>query len=130
MKGLTEVTIDKDCICPGDTVTYQCTVDGDYGGFTLWKGKFFNCLSPQNHENYNIVELRHSQLLKNNDAQGGEAKECNDGDIVGRIVRVENDSFISHLNITLTSAIIGKEIECSYDNGTIYRVGSLNITKG
>ena len=118
-KRLTEVTTDNGCICPGDTVTYECTVDGDYGGFTVWKGDFFRCSNNERQ-----LELMHPQ---SNDDQ---AKVCNDGDIVGSIVRIENDSFISQLNITLASDMVGKEIECAYDNGTVHRVDSLNITKG
>ena len=30
-----------DCVCPGDTVTYECTVSNGYGGTTVWKGDFF-----------------------------------------------------------------------------------------
>ena len=49
---------------------------------------------------------------------------------MGRIVRVENGSFTSQLNVILTPDIAGKNTECAYDNGTIYRVGSLNLTTG
>ena len=119
-------SISSDCICLGNNVTYECTVQGDYGGFTLWMGDFFYC-SLSNHEQ--LIELSHSQLLTNN-VHGGEAKLCNNGNIVGRIIRIENDSFISQLNVTLTSDIVGKSIECAYDNGTVHSVGSLSITTG
>ena len=118
------MSIDNDCICPGDTVTYECTVHGDYGAFTLWIGDFIHCsLTSQEH----VIELRHQMT---NGSQGGEAKVCNNGDIVGKIVGTENGTFISQLNVTLTSGIAGGTIECAYDNGTVHRVGSLNVTKG
>lgn len=119
-------SISSDCICLGNTVTYECTVQGDYGGFTLWMGDFFYC-SLSSHQQF--IELGHSQLLTNS-VQGGEAKVCNNGNIVGRIIRIENGSFISQLNVTLTSDIAGRSIKCAYDNGTVHRVGSLNITTG
>lgn len=105
-------------------MTYECTVTGDYGGLTLWKGDFFNC---ESHEQ--DIELRHDREI--NDVRGGDAKICNDGNIAARIVRTVNGSFISQLDITLTSDIAGKTIGCAYDNGTAeHRVGSLRITKG
>ena len=122
---LIEVSICNDCICPGDTVRYECTVFGDYGGFTIWTGDFFHCSNGKR-----VVELRHHQL---SNAQGGGAsntRTCNDGNIVGRLIRVENGSFTSQLNVTLTSDIVGKSIECAYDNGTIHSIGSLNLTAG
>ena len=114
----------NDCICLGNTVTYECTVRGEYGGFTLWVGDFFHCSSREK-----VIELGHRELLINN-VQGGATEVCNNGNIVGRIIQVENGSFTSQLNVTLTSDIVGKSIECAYDNGTVHRVDSLNLTTG
>ena len=122
---LIEVSISNDCIRPCDTVTYECTVVGSPGGLTVWAGDFFvHCLNGKR-----VMTLRHSPT------QVGETSEftdrtCNNGSIVGRIIRVENDSYTSQLNVTLTSDIVGRSIECSYDNGTIHRIGSLNLTRG
>jgi hypothetical protein len=106
-------------------VTYECTVCGGYGGITVWIGDFFHCSSGKQ-----AIELVHSHFSP--ERSGGEAsivRICNDGNIAGRIVRVENNnSYTSQLNVTLTPDITGKRIECAYDNGTIHRVGSLNIT--
>ena len=116
----------NNCLCPGDVVTYECTVVGDYGGITIWMGDFFSCLADSQ-----VIELVHSQLITNRpEGKAFNARTCNDGNIVGRIVRVENGRYISQLNVTLTSDIVGKSIECAYDNGTVYRIGSLNLTTG
>ena len=116
----------NNCLCPGDVVTYECTVVGDYGGITIWMGDFFRCLA-----NSRVIELVHNQLITNRpEGEAFNARTCNDGNIVGRIVRVENGRYISQLNVTLTSDIVGKSIECAYDNGTVYRIGSLNLTTG
>ena len=114
----------NDCNCLGNTVTYECTIHGEYGGFTLWAGNFFLCSSGGK-----VIELEHRELLNNN-AHGGEAKFCNNGNIAGRIIQVENGSFTSQLNVTLTSDIVGQNIKCAYDNGTVHGVGSLNLTTG
>ena len=117
------MSLDDDCICPGDTVTYECTVIGDTGGFTLWMGDFFRCSSGNK-----VIELIHHQFI-----QGGgipNARICNNGNIAGRLIRIENGSYISQLNVTLTSDIVGRSIECAYDNGTIHPVASLNLTTG
>ena len=120
---LLEASINNDCICPGDIVTYECTVVGNYGGFTVWMGDFFHCSSGKR-----VIELLHRPLV-----EGGTSNErtCNNGAVVGRIIRVENGTFTSQLNVSLTPDIVGKSIECANDNGTrIHRVGSLNLAIG
>ena len=121
-----KVSMSNDCVCPGDIVTYECIVNGDPGGITVWMGEFFRCPSGKQ-----VIELVHSQF---SNGPGGElfsTRICNDGNIIGRIVRIENGSFTSQLNVTLTSGIVGKSILCIYDYGTsIRRVGSLNLTTG
>ena len=39
------MSVNNVSICPGDNVTYECTVAGDYGGFILWMGDFIHCSS-------------------------------------------------------------------------------------
>ena len=119
------MSLSDDCICPGDTVVYECTVIGDNGGFTLWMGDFFRCSSGNR-----VIALRHHQFMN---IQGGgmpNARICNNGNVAGRLIRIENGSYTSELNVTLTADIVGRSIECAYDNGTIHGVGSLNITTG
>jgi hypothetical protein len=119
------VSLSDECICPGDTVTYECTVIGNYGGFTVWVGDFFRCSSGRQ-----VIELRHHQLMNIQEGGVPNARICNNGSIAGRLIRVENGRFTSQLNVTLTSDIVGRSIECAYDNGTIHRIGSLNLTTG
>ena len=116
---LIEITTNVD-VCPG-IVTYECIV---FGGtldiFTVWKGDFFNCPTG-------IGEIH----LIHGEREGFNPHTCNDGNVLGRFVRIENDSFISQLNVTLACDIIGKSIECIRDNGTnIERVGTMNLTSG
>ena len=44
------------CICPGDTLTYECTVVGL--GVTVWTGSAFSCPSSNNE-----IALLHSRFL-------------------------------------------------------------------
>jgi hypothetical protein len=113
-------TTDSVLVCPGDIVTYECTVFGGTEATTIWKGDFFSCLSGKR-----ALEFVHSRT------DNFSSQSCNDGNVVGRFVRIENDSFTSQLNITLKRDIAGKSIECISDNGTdVKRVGLMNLTSG
>ena len=112
----------RECVCSGDNiiVTYECTVFGGAEVITVWKGDFFDCSTGKRE-----IELVHREDFS--------PHICNEGNVtvVARIIRVENDSFISQLNITLTHDIAGESIECISDNGTnTERVGSMNLTSG
>ena len=113
------------CLCPGDVLTYECTVVGvGDAGVTIWKGSAFD-----NHCEGSKMEL---QLLHSRyNAISGEVKFCQDMILEARSVKVENNSYISQLNVTLTSNITGKIIECAYNNGyNTTLIGSLEITAG
>ena len=123
MEQLIEVST-IDCVCPGDIVTYECTVTGGRGETTVWKGGAFHCPSNK-HE----IVLLHSRFTSESEDEA--FGECNDGAIVGRGLRVENNSYTSQLNVTLTSDLAGESIECVHDDGiNITKVGSLNIPTG
>ena len=115
------------CVCPGDVVTYECTVfGGGVAGNTIWRGSGFNC--PQSN---NEMILRHSHY----NSLAGVYYSCNHGRISESIVRVENDSislnYSSQLNIMLTSDLVNTSIECVHDNGSSETVvGSTVITEG
>ena len=107
----------NDCLCPGNIVTFECTIVGF--GSTVWRGGAFDCPLGQ-------ISLRHSQF-----ASGSAVGECNNGAIIGRSVRVQNnDCFVSQLNVTLLSSLNGRTVECAHDDTTaITVIGStiLNI---
>ena len=96
MEWLIEVSTIIDCVCPGDTVTvtYECTVTGGQGETTVWKGGAFHCPSNK-HE----IELLHSRFTSESEDEA--FGYCNDGAIVGRGLRVENNSYTSQLNVKL-----------------------------
>ena len=97
------------CICPGYTLTYECTVMGGPGGATVWRGTVFNC-PLSDHE----VVLLHSRF----ESDTGTFRTCNNGAIVGQSLRVEDNSrYISQLNVTVSSDMIGESIECAHDHG-------------
>ena len=97
------------CTCPGSTLTYECTVVGGSGGATVWRGTVFNC-PLSDHE----IVLLHGRF----ESDTGTFKTCNNGAIVGRGLRVEdNSSYTSQLNVTVSPDMIGESIECSHDHG-------------
>ena len=92
------------CVCPGDTLTYECTAMGVTGGSsTVWTGTAFECLCC----NDNII-LPHDLFS---------SRSCNNGDIVARGLSVEGNNYTSQLNVTVTPDTAGKTVECHRDNG-------------
>ena len=83
---------------------------GGVGGTTVWKGTAFDCPSSS-HE----IILLHSRF-KN---ERGTHKACNNGTIVGQSLRVENTSYTSQLNVTVSSNMIGESIKCVHDDGKV-----------
>lgn len=110
----------SDCVCPGHNLRYECTVVGE--GTTVWQGSAFSCPS------INDISLRHTKF-RTQTAFG----ECNNGSISGRGVSVIGNSYTSQLNVTVSSNLSGKTVECVYDDGlTTTTIGnsSMLITSG
>ena len=109
----------NNCICPGYTLTLECTVNGTQFGATYWRGNFSDCTNG-------IV------LLHNSNRFTFDKGDCNDGSIVGQGLAVDGSCYTSQINITIDNEINGKSIECYYNFDEQILVGSLtmNITKG
>ena len=99
------------CICPQavnntQNFTYECTTIGSIS--TTWTGAAFNCPGSGNE-----IVLRHSQFI------GGTSALCNDGNITGISVGVENNQcYTSQLNVTYSPALLGATIMCVHNTGT------------
>ena len=98
---------------------------GSRFGTTVWTGSAFDCTGGEIsllHYLYNFSSLSYPR------AYG----VCNKGSIVARSLRVENDIyFISQLNISVSADVIGKSIECIYDDGNTHTselIGAKNIS--
>ena len=92
------------CLCPGDTISYECTVTGTEVGSTVWTGSAFN--------DAEIV------LLHRRFHQGTRNVYMYRNSIVARSLSVEGNNYTSQLNVTVTPATAGKTIGCIHDNGT------------
>ena len=68
------------CVCLGDTLTYNCTVMGSFGGATIWRGSALRGCEPTDEE----IILLHSRYTMSNSTYG----VCNNGYIVGRSIAV------------------------------------------
>ena len=108
----------SDCTCQGfNQIQYECRVVGE--GAITFRGTAFECSDAGNE-----IVLFHSTT-----AQG----ECNNGAMVGRVIRTGNNSYTSQLTVTVTTEMIGRNISCVHDNGvSAYVIGSsqLAITTG
>ena len=99
------------CACPGQVLTYNCTVVG--GRATLWSGTAFDC-SP------NEIILRHNEF---NDGTSG---ECNQGAIIAQSVGVQDNCFTSQLHVTVSGGLHNKTVNCSMIN-SMATVGEAQI---
>ena len=114
------LTTDDRCICPGDILTYECTVIGSQLGTTVWRGTAFDCTSGE-------ISLLHSAYEEDSAVYG----DCNNGLITAKSFHVTNSMcYSSQLNITVNAGMIGKSVECYYDSNTatLHLVGATNIT--
>ena len=97
--------ITSECVCPGFSVIYECSVMGTENGFTVWQGSALDCIG-------NEITLRHR--LFSMSLEGGAQGECNSGSVLGRSLRVDDDGsfYVSQLSIRNSSEVIGETIEC------------------
>ena len=105
-----ELVTASEC-CPQDAVTFECSVMGD--GTTVFQGSALECENAGNK-----ITLFHSVFNRTGGAYG----TCNNGAIVGQSLRVEDNYYISQLRITVSHSLVGKTIECIYDNGTATKI--------
>ena len=105
------------CTCPGDMLTYTCTVTGS--GNTIWDGSAFDC-------QHNEIILRHSQFT----ASGGHGTfgECNNGAIVARSIGVTNNCYISELNVTVSANLHNRTVQCIKSDDSLRIIGKSTIT--
>ena len=101
----------------------------------MWSGNAFSC-SSSNNEIY-LLEGNFNQNESLNAGSSLNSETCNNGMIMGRVIRVDKASgfYTSQLSITvLSSELIGKNVSCAQINGsTTELIGSATIiltTKG
>ena len=99
------------CVCLGDTLTYNCTVMGSFGGATIWRGSAISGCHPTDEE----IILLHSRFTNMSNSTYG---VCNSGNIVGQSIGIKGSNYTSQLNVTVTPEIIGKTIMCINYDGT------------
>ena len=100
------------CVCPGDSVQYECTVCSRYygPGLTVWIGSAVMC---NERGNANEIVLVHSRFSSDN----GTSIDCSEGRVTVHIIGVVNNCYISQISLTVSEEIINKTIGCLYDNG-------------
>ena len=101
------------CVCPDDVLSFTCTAVGS--GSTIWNGTAFECTG-------NEIILRHSAF----NGMDGISGECNNRAIIARSLSVDDMSYTSQLNVTVSDGIHNKSVACyvRVANGTILPIGS------
>ena len=103
-------------------MTYECTVIGSPLGTTVWRGTAFDCTSGE-------ISLLHRAYAETSVLRA--YGECNNGLITAKSLSVADSMcYTSQLNITISNDVIGKSIECHYDDSnttTLQLVGATNI---
>ena len=107
----TALVIASTCNCPEYSITYECTVLG--GLATVWKGSAFDCQNSNNE-----IVLLHNRF----NSHDGSQRFCNNGAMVAQSVKTDDIYYTSQLRVTVTSDLIGKSVECHYDDGIIEEV--------
>ena len=91
------------CACSGDVLMFTCITMGE--GSTIWGGSAFNDC-PQNR-----IILSHSQL---NLPRGH--GECNNGEIMAKLLEVSGEFYTSQLNLTVSvsGGASNRTVECAH----------------
>ena len=78
-----------------------------------------------------VCALQPDILLRHRDFVSGigEVVECSGGSVAWRTLGVENNSYVSQLNITYNTDLVGKAVVCAYDDlEEEIIIGSRNIS--
>ena len=101
----------SDCICPGQNVTYECTVVG--GLFTIWSGS--------------VIETG-CQIVLPHSNPGTYNTLCNNRAVVSRGVEVNNNCFTSQLTVLLTLDLYQRTVQCIVDDGlSLVVIGTVQL---
>ena len=89
------------CICINDVVTYTCITYEV--GLTIWQGSLFDHCASKG------IRLRHdiNRIIQGSDI-------CSDGTTIHANVISNGSHFLSMINITVSSTIVGRSLECFY----------------
>ena len=79
-------------------------------GSTVWEGSALNCESTGDE-----IILLHTRFSAEGPLAYG---TCNDGAVEGQSVKVEDGAYMSRLVVNVRSEMIGRSIECVYDDGS------------
>lgn len=94
----------SECVCPGSSVQYECSIDGD--GFTVWNGTVFNC--PLSGD---LILLSHADFVDGHSVMG----TCNNENIMAHIIQA--NPYVSQLNISVfNSTLSGRTVECVHQS--------------
>ena len=81
------------------------------GAVTIWTGSAFDC--PASNNEIYVLPSRNRFLS---------IGVCSNGAIVANVISVEENIYTSQVNVTVTSEIVGKTIECYHYDGLLISI--------
>ena len=108
-------TLINGCACLGHQLTYECTTVGGVG--TVWQGTAFQCAVHNNQ-----IFLRHSQFT----SPQGTSETCTNGAISGKSLRVEQNHFVSQVNVTVSMNLNEQTVQCAHNDGQFLNIVGTN----
>ena len=116
--GAFELKNINDSVCPGDILTFECTVFGGVSTVYKFKSSAFDSIMC----NIEDIVLIHSRFNSSASSGDSQSRSCTIGNrnvaLHGQSVRNVNGSYTSQLKITLFSSLYGSTIDCVHDNGS------------
>ena len=115
--GTNALVVINGCTCEGYDQIYECRITGSGSSYSL--ERICIRLSCYRHSSFIVVLTP--------------KKTCNDGAISGRIIRAENNTYVSQLTVSFSAEMIGLTISCFHDSrGTQNQIGSslIALTRG
>ena len=112
------VVMGGSCICPGEVISYRCTVLDNGVGVTTWSGTAVDAAFTQYNCDGSIdFHLVHSRF----DDPGSVSVACGGGAVVAQSVGVmlssPDNCYISEFTVTTFPGLDGTVIECSLSGG-------------
>ena len=100
-------------VCPGEELTYTCTIDGTGSSITVWS------MTPQPCAGSAVV-LVHSTL-------GGPPIEC--GQFSAQLTASDGDCYTSTLTVTASPELNGTVVRCEDSSGNAAGSASMLLSK-
>ena len=118
-----QLSSDSTCTCPNGSlsVTYECRVMGGFA--TIWTGSVISKLCEDSSGGILLLHSRFELDIRLNNSI-----TCSKDTLVVKSVSIDNNTYTSHLTVTVSSDILGDTVICAHShNGTTHVIGNGTI---